>query len=180
VVKRCINFALDGLGYSLQICRNGNGKIVSAKLAREVSQQRLELPSESELLSMIEVPANMLGLLMISLLAIPRGKVASYASMGRLLGISPRLVGLLLSKNPLPIIVPCHRVIQSDGNIGGYSVHDPLINNAIDIKKKLLKMEGIPIINDKVPKKHFINYDDHEKRFYELYNLYIKQIKERE
>ncbi len=178
VVKRCINEALDGLGHSLQLCRNGNGKIVSARLVREVSRHKFEQPSVVEVLNMIEIPANMLGLLMIALLAIPRGgKVTSYAAMGKLLGISPRLVGLLLSKNPIPVLVPCHRVIQSDGNIGGYSIRNPAIKNAVDVKRKLLEMEGIIFINGKVPKRFFIDYREHERMFYELYNVYVNQMK---
>lgn len=45
-----------------------------------------------------------------------------------------RAVGQALSKNPIPIVVPCHRIIESDGDIGGYSC-------GIDIKRRLLDME---------------------------------------
>ena len=45
-----------------------------------------------------------------------------------------RAVGQALSKNPIPIVVPCHRVIESDGSIGGYS-------SGIDIKRRLLEIE---------------------------------------
>jgi len=45
-----------------------------------------------------------------------------------------RAVGQALSKNPLPIIIPCHRIIESDGDIGGYS-------EGVEIKRRLLEME---------------------------------------
>ncbi|MEK7823347.1 MAG: MGMT family protein, partial [Nitrospirota bacterium] len=45
-----------------------------------------------------------------------------------------RAVGQALSKNPIPIVLPCHRVIESDGSIGGYS-------SGVDIKRRLLEME---------------------------------------
>jgi methylated-DNA-[protein]-cysteine S-methyltransferase len=45
-----------------------------------------------------------------------------------------RAVGQSLSRNPIPIILPCHRVIESDGSIGGYSA-------GVDIKRRLLEIE---------------------------------------
>lgn len=51
-----------------------------------------------------------------------------------------RAVGRALSKNPIPIVVPCHRVIESDGSIGGYS-------SGADIKRRLLDMEYYSKIN---------------------------------
>ncbi len=47
-----------------------------------------------------------------------------------------RAIGLALSKNPIPIFIPCHRVIKSDGRLGGYRFGK-------DLKKSLLKIEGI-------------------------------------
>ena len=45
-----------------------------------------------------------------------------------------RAVGRALSKNPIPIVIPCHRIIESDGSLGGYS-------SGIDRKRRLLDME---------------------------------------
>ena len=76
---------------------------------------------------------------------IPKGKVMTYAEIAKALG-SPRAfraVGSALNKNPNPVIVPCHRVVRSNGEIGGYRGGQ---------KKKaiLLKKEGVIIIKGRV------------------------------
>lgn len=67
---------------------------------------------------------------------IPRGEVRSYGWVAaRLHGVgSPRAVGQALSANPLPIILPCHRVVASDGSIGGFS-------GGVKLKRSLLGLE---------------------------------------
>lgn len=67
---------------------------------------------------------------------IPFGETRTYKWLAERVG-SPnaaRAVGQALSKNPLPVILPCHRIIESDGSLGGYS-------GGIDIKRRLLEME---------------------------------------
>jgi methylated-DNA-[protein]-cysteine S-methyltransferase len=68
---------------------------------------------------------------------IPYGKLRTYkwvaAAIGRPRATRP--VGQALSRNPLPIIIPCHRVVQSDGAIGGYSGGGP------DMKRRLIGIE---------------------------------------
>jgi methylated-DNA-[protein]-cysteine S-methyltransferase len=74
---------------------------------------------------------------LIATMKIPRGAVRSYAWVAKKAG-SPgasRAAGRALKKNPYAPHVPCHRVIASDGSIGGYS-------GGIEKKKKLLKKEG--------------------------------------
>ena len=72
-----------------------------------------------------------------SLLNIPYGKTASYKDIAAMIGApyAIRAVGGACGKNPVPIIVPCHRVISADGSLGGYS-------GGLRIKKALLKLEG--------------------------------------
>lgn len=55
---------------------------------------------------------------------IPRGKVTTYKEIAKTLGNKnlARVVGNALKKNPCPIIVPCHRVVKSDGQLGGFSL----------------------------------------------------------
>lgn len=68
---------------------------------------------------------------------IPFGEVVSYQWLAKKVG-SPqgfRAVGNANGKNPLPLFIPCHRVIAADGSIGGYSCGLP-------IKRKLLRHEG--------------------------------------
>ena len=72
---------------------------------------------------------------------IPYGETRSYRWVSEQLGIkSPRAVGQALKRNPFLIVVPCHRVIKSDGGLGGFtSIH------GTEFKKYLLKLEGIDI-----------------------------------
>ena len=72
------------------------------------------------------------------LLNIPFGKVISYKTLSERLGDKnlTRAVGKANGSNPVPIIVPCHRVINADGSLGGYSA-------GLSIKEKLLELEGI-------------------------------------
>ena len=69
---------------------------------------------------------------------IPYGKTRSYADIARKVDCprGSRAVGLANKNNPIPILIPCHRVIRADGNLGGY-------NSGIGIKKSLLKLEGV-------------------------------------
>ena len=75
---------------------------------------------------------------------IPKGKISTYKDIARALNTKAyRAVGNAMAKNPTPITVPCHRVINSDGSIGGYAL-------GIDKKVNLLKKEGISIKKGKI------------------------------
>ena len=70
---------------------------------------------------------------------IPYGQVRSYKYLAQKIKTKAyRAVGRSLSVNPFPIIIPCHRVIRTNGELGGFSA-------GIDLKKKLLKLEGISV-----------------------------------
>ena len=70
---------------------------------------------------------------------IPRGQTASYADLARAAGNARavRAVGSAMANNPLPLLVPCHRVIRSDGSLGGFSSPDGL-----RLKQRMLSLEG--------------------------------------
>ena len=71
-----------------------------------------------------------------ALLAIPYGETRSYLDVARAIG-SPdavRAVGTANGSNPVPLVVPCHRVIRSGGKLGGYG-------GGLDLKRRLLAME---------------------------------------
>lgn len=71
--------------------------------------------------------------------AIPYGSVSTYALVAGEAG-SPRAAraaGNALGANPLPIVVPCHRVLHSNGGLGGYT-------GGLSIKRTLLSIEGVP------------------------------------
>ena len=77
------------------------------------------------------------------LLAIPYGETRSYGEIARAIGCpkGSRAVGMANRNNPIAIIVPCHRVIGSNGSLTGYAGK----NKALDIKEYLLKLEGVKL-----------------------------------
>ncbi len=77
---------------------------------------------------------------------IPKGKISTYKEIAKKLGTkSYRAVGQALKKNPYAPNVPCHRVVTSDGSLGGY---DGKMNSPKKIN--LLKKEGIMMKNNKI------------------------------
>tara|TARA_Y100000590_G_C15669578_1_gene995781 strand:+ start:1244 stop:1693 length:450 start_codon:yes stop_codon:yes gene_type:complete len=64
------------------------------------------------------------------------GKTKSYGEIAKKYKLSPRYVGKICGQNKIPLIIPCHRVIKSNGNIGGFSARA-----GISLKKKLLDFE---------------------------------------
>jgi methylated-DNA-[protein]-cysteine S-methyltransferase len=72
--------------------------------------------------------------------AVPFGHVDTYAGIARRIGQpkATRAVGNALGHNPIPVIVPCHRVIRSDASLGGYT-------GGLDIKQHLLQLEGVTL-----------------------------------
>ena len=79
------------------------------------------------------------------LLAIPSGKVSTYGAIAKSLSSSPRAVGGALRNNPYAPEVPCHRVIASDGFVGGFKGDWEKAPSGINqtLKLKLLNEEGV-------------------------------------
>jgi len=73
---------------------------------------------------------------------IPSGQVRTYGEIARQLGTSPRAVGNACRKNPIPLIIPCHRVVSAQG-IGGFAGETE--GQKISIKQQLLAHEGVEI-----------------------------------
>ncbi len=69
---------------------------------------------------------------------IPYGETATYGGMAMALGSSARAVGTACGRNPLPIVVPCHRVLAAGGKQGGYSG-----GQGLPTKRRLLALEGV-------------------------------------
>ncbi len=90
---------------------------------------------------------------------IPEGKVTTYGEIARALGDirAARAVGESLKKNPKPVEIPCHRVVMSDGSLGGYAF------GGTERKKELLAEEGINFKGDKVDlARHLITHEEFE------------------
>ena len=65
------------------------------------------------------------------------GKTKSYGEIAKKFKLSPRHVGRICAQNKIPLAIPCHRVIRSDGTMGGFSAP-----GGINLKKKLLNFEN--------------------------------------
>jgi methylated-DNA-[protein]-cysteine S-methyltransferase len=72
---------------------------------------------------------------------IPYGETATYGGMAMALGSGPRPIGMACARNPIPIIVPCHRVLGSGGKEGGFSG-----GRGLPTKRQLLALEGVVLL----------------------------------
>ena len=79
------------------------------------------------------------------LLEVPSGYVTTYGALAKAINLKngQRVVGQIMKNNPFPVIVPCHRVVKSDGKIGGYAYGER-------VKSKMLDNEGIKIEAGKI------------------------------
>ncbi len=79
------------------------------------------------------------------LLQVPVGYVTTYGDLAKAIHLKngQRFVGQTMKKNPFPVIIPCHRVVKSDGTVGGYAY-------GTKIKKHMLVEEGLEINNNKI------------------------------
>ena len=78
-----------------------------------------------------------------ALARVPYGEVVSYAELAARAG-RPRAVraaGTACATNPLPVVVPCHRVVRSDGRLGNYG-------GGVPLKARLLRLEGVEVVGD--------------------------------
>ncbi len=90
-----------------------------------------------------------------ALQAIPHGQVRSYGDIARAVGRPQafRAVGLANNRNPISIIIPCHRVIGSTGELTGYG-------GGLDIKIRLLELEKVPLTPGAKPELYRVQAND--------------------
>ena len=81
------------------------------------------------------------GVLRAAIVAIGHGGTASYGELARITGSSARALGQACARNPFPIVVPCHRVLQAGGALGPYSAGEGPVT-----KRWLLAFEGATLI----------------------------------
>lgn len=96
-------------------------------------------------------------ILSILLQMIPLGNVTTYKSLAKILRTSPRALGRMLKQNSQSIVTPCHRVVRSSGDVGGYSLSG---RERREFKLKLLKLEGVNVSGDRVSPESMISLDE--------------------
>ena len=89
------------------------------------------------------------------LLKVKKGKIITYGDLAKAVGLKngQRTIGMIMKNNPFPIIIPCHRVVKFNGEIGGYAYGKK-------IKSNILSKEGITIRDGKI-----IDFDKKKYRF---------------
>lgn len=73
-----------------------------------------------------------------ALVTVPYGEISSYSALATKVQrpLANQAVGTAVGKNPIPIVIPCHRILRKDGSIGGFS-------SGLALKRYLLKIEGL-------------------------------------
>ncbi len=86
---------------------------------------------------------------------VPKGYVTTYGAIGNKIGMSPRIVGMILHRNPDSQLNPCHRVVNRNGRVApGFAFGGP------GIQKKLLEAEGVKFSDENhvILKNHLFNF----------------------
>ena len=104
-----------------------------------------EIKREEDVINFLRDKTEFERAVLVATFKIPKGKVSTYKGIAEKIGKphAYRAVGNVLHKNPLAPIVPCHRVVKSDGGFGGEK-------KGAESRRILLEKEGIPIENDRV------------------------------
>jgi methylated-DNA-[protein]-cysteine S-methyltransferase len=120
--------AAEGSGGSAGIARDA-----AAQLAQYLDGERTAFEID---LDWAGVDAAHRHLLEVLCEVAPYGATVTYGELGRHAGIDdPRDVGALMGRNPIPLVVPCHRVVAADG-LGGFG-------GGLELKRQLLELEGV-------------------------------------
>jgi methylated-DNA-[protein]-cysteine S-methyltransferase len=85
----------------------------------------------------VDFPDGVTGEVMAAMAAIPYGETRSYGAIAAELDTAPVAVGQACGRNPVPLVVPCHRVVGANGELRGYSAAD-----GITTKRRLLELEA--------------------------------------
>ena len=104
-----------------------------------------EIRTEQDVMRHLSEKTKFEKAVLVATFKIPRGKVSTYKRIAEKIGKprAYRAAGNALHKNPLAPVVPCHRVVKSDGTFGGE-------RKGAESRKKLLKEEGVPIEKNRV------------------------------
>ena len=85
----------------------------------------------------VDRPEGLQGDVMAAMADIPYGETRTYGDLAAALDTAPVAVGRACGRNPVPVVVPCHRVVGSDGGLKGYSAAD-----GVATKRRLLELEA--------------------------------------
>lgn len=86
----------------------------------------------------VEFPDTYTGDVMSAMADVPRGETRTYGEIADVLDTAPIAVGQACGRNPVPLVVPCHRIVAADG-LGGFSGED---EDRLGLKERLLNLES--------------------------------------
>jgi len=109
----------------------------TAEIRRQIDEYLASDRTEFDL--PVRYLAGYTGEVMRAIDSIPYGETRTYGQLAEQIGSAPRAVGGGCGRNPIPIVVPCHRVVRSDGGLGGFSAGG---ERALDLKRALLDFEA--------------------------------------
>jgi methylated-DNA-[protein]-cysteine S-methyltransferase len=111
-------------------------KKISGLLRRYLNGEKVDLNVPLDLASLAPFTRQVL----METRKIPYGRTTSYGLIGKRLGYAnaAQAVGQALKRNPIPLVIPCHRIVRGDGSLGGFDL-------GLDMKVKLLSLEGIQV-----------------------------------
>lgn len=114
-------------------------------LVQGMFMKKNEIRKEEDVINFLRDKTEFERAVLVATFKIPKGKVSTYKRIAEKIGKphAYRAVGNALHKNPLAPIVPCHRVVKSDGGFGGEK-------KGAKSRRNLLEKEGIPIENGRV------------------------------
>jgi len=120
--------------YSLRFAREGAEGEVPAQVRSYLNGRSCRL---GELSSVATTDGAPYAAVYRAVRQIPCAQTRTYAEVGANAGISPRVVGIAMRRNPTPLIVPCHRVVAANG-IGGYTPDVSLKTDLLELEKKIM------------------------------------------
>lgn len=85
----------------------------------------------------VDAPDTFTGRVMAQMLEIPYGETRTYGEIADALDTSPIAIGGACGRNPVTVVVPCHRVVKSDGGLGGFSA-----SGGVAVKRRMLDHEA--------------------------------------
>ncbi|HEX5827605.1 MAG TPA: MGMT family protein, partial [Candidatus Limnocylindrales bacterium] len=149
-------------GFRAGLARRGLGEPVALEVAAPSAAAEVAILARAALTAFLHgEPAELGGipvdirdrpawdrLVLEAVRAIPRGATAGYGEIARRIGRpgAARAVGGAVGRNPVGLLVPCHRVISGDGTLGGYGAAAwGGIEAALDLKAALLALEGVHV-----------------------------------
>jgi methylated-DNA-[protein]-cysteine S-methyltransferase len=97
----------------------------------------------------VDYPEDFTGAVMQAMRAIPYGETRTYGDLAAALDSSAIAVGGACGRNPVPVVVPCHRVVGSDGSLTGYSG-----SGGVETKRRLLALEAENARSDATDRRH--------------------------